>query len=151
MEVAMSEQYIREQFLKLKLDIRAVSMLCQSEQLFRTLVRNELFLSSDNDIQRFLSVIRGSEAKPSSMITVAGNLIVASVLLFFGLLFIAPLLAGLNQSYVSNFLYNVMGYILNGNVSRPLLIVEDAALSFTLIISSLYLIRYSSRILKIRE
>ncbi len=145
----MGEDERRDAFLRLKLDIKAASMLCQSDELFSRFVRNELLLSPDPDIQRFIESAREERISTLNMLGVAGNMVLASIFLFFGILFVTPLVTGFTDlGFLHDFFARILSIMQQGTSSQPLAVVEDAIISFTLIFSALYLVRYSSKLLK---
>jgi hypothetical protein len=145
----MDEDSVKDAFVKLRLDIQAASMLCQDNEQFRKFVRNELLLSVDPDIQRFIESTKGEGMSTFGMLGVAGNMVLASIFLFFGILFATPLVTGFTQqAFLQDFFARILSIMLRGTSSQPLAVVEDAVISFTLIFSALYIVRYSSKLVK---
>lgn len=136
---------------RLLLDIRALSLLHESDEELRPLMERTFLESQDDYVRRFVGMVqRGQKSEGGGGFPVAaGEVVLASFLTIVGLAAFVPIMAGLDTpqqwfSYVSSSLASsfASGPLYEG---APLL---DFVLSVLLLLGAFYTLRQASKSLR---
>lgn len=108
------------------LDIKALVLLCGSEERLRTIVVDRILRSGDEEVGEFVRVLREGSAPTSSTLRVMGELVLSVLFIVAGITLLAPVAtgaAGLPSGYFAGTgLGGVLGPILT-HIYTPILVV----------------------------
>jgi hypothetical protein len=145
------EQRTLAQIDQLILDVKAISLLHQSDAYLREALMTAFAGSPDEDVHRFLRLIEPGRtpSRRGQLLIALGELVFSSLLIFAGLIALVPSLAGLSTPK------QMLAYVLSSVLASadivflsPFLSVIEFGFAIILLLSAFYLLRQASQNLK---
>jgi hypothetical protein len=136
---------------QLILDIKGFVLLSQSKQNLRKTVEEKFLASHDEDVNKFLNVIRSSRgaSELGYFLMALGELILAAFLLIGGLASVAPALLGLSSaSAIADYFQGIISAISSSGLSNPEVAFLDFAFAVGLLLAGFYCLKVASGNLK---
>ncbi len=141
----------RELVSRLALDVKALTLLYESDDRLRGLLKKELLDSKDESMRRFMGLLNVGQrsGQTGALLVALGQMVLAALLALLGIVAFVPSLAGLNTpkefgDYLSGFVPSSFG-------SGPLFSAAIAVvfvLAALLMLGSFYALRQASVNLK---
>ena len=145
-----NDKAVEDILSRLKLDMRALSLLHESDSVLRPIVERSLLESQDAYVVRFLALLqsRRPPEKEGSLVIAIAEIVLASFLTLVGLAAIVPVMAGMTtpQLWVGYF-SSAIASSTNGPLyfGAPIL---DFVFSGALLLGAFYSLRRASKNLK---
>lgn len=137
---------------RLMLDIKALVLLSESDTDLSRTVHDNIMTSHDEQVSKFVSLIRPSENTESArgqFLTALGELVLAAFLAIVGLSLLAPSLMGIKSpSDLLSYFTQVINGISAASLSNPIIPFLDFLFALLLLLGSFYLLRHASIDLK---
>jgi hypothetical protein len=136
---------------RLKLDVRALTLLCESDADLRPMLERSLLESQDAYVMRFLRLLqtRRPSEEDGNLPVALGEIVLASFLTIVGLAAFVPVMAGLStpQQWLDYFTSAFAPSLTNGPLrfGAPLL---DFVFSALLLLGAFYSLRRAAKNLK---
>jgi hypothetical protein len=135
---------------QLVLDVKAISLLHQSDPYLGEALRAAFSESPDEDVRRFFGLIQVGRrpTRAGYLVMAVGELVFASLLVFVGLISLAPSLLGLSSP--RQLVDYIVGYSLApvASVLAPFLSLIEFSFALLLLLSAFYTLRQASKNLK---
>lgn len=149
--MSADEKASDELISRLKLDIRALALLHESDAELRPVLERSFLESQDQYVRRFVGLLRpGQQSQEGGNIPMAlGEIVLASFLTIIGLAAFVPVMAGLStpQQWLSYF----SGALASSSTGGPLFAgvpLLDFVFSAMLLLGAFYSLRRASKNLK---
>lgn len=151
--LSKSEVQARNEIVdKLLLDMKALVLLSENDTELSRTVQKNILESHDEQVTRFISLIRPSTNIGSTrgqFLSALGELILASFLVIAGLSLLAPSLMGIQSpDQLLSYFTQVVDGISAASLSNPLIPFLDFLFALMLLIGAFYLLRQASLNLK---
>jgi hypothetical protein len=149
--LSKNERVGDEVVARLKLDVRELTLLYESDADLRPVLERSLLESQDGYVMRFVSLLqsRRPSADDGSLAVATGEIVLASFLAIFGLAGFMPVMAGLStpQQWLAYFSSAIGPSLTNGPLyfGVPLL---DFVFSAMLLLGAFYSLRRAAKNLK---
>ena len=137
---------------KLILDIKTFILLTEENELLSQAVREKVVGSHDEEVEKFLSLIKPRDKQPSrtgSFLIAIGELVFAAILSIIGLSLMAPAIMGFQApSQLLFYFRDLTSSISIGSLSNPLIPFLDFLFSLVLLLGAFYVLRRASSNMK---
>ncbi len=133
------------------LDIKALVLLSNSQQILRKTVEERLSSSHDEDVTKFLSIVRSTHkaSQAGYFLLALGQLILAAFLVIAGLASVAPALLGLTSpGELASYFDGIISAISSSGLSNPVIAFLNFAFAVALLLAGFYSLKVASSNLK---